>query len=225
MTRRGPPVDDTPSGPRRDGGERTAAAPSTAAEIHDSAHAGGTHAPAMARTPPRRSRPGRRPPPHRCACCAGVPIETTVAALRDEVERFGWTYVHVDGEEPWTYTIGLHRHASVELVVTGLDGFGGREALDAVAARLHVVIGHLGMGRPDELSALDRRWRLVDVDEDAWLAGPFALWPPVMLPEPDDALPPVVQVLWCDEDGRFPDDAACAPFVVAHQPLLGGRPA
>lgn len=134
------------------------------------------------------------------------------------MERYGWTSVHVDCEQPWSYTIGLREHAGCELVVTGLDGIGGYDALDAIAARLHVVVAHLGMDVPRELPALGRRWRLDDVDEAEWATDRFALSWAVH----DDIGPPprAVQVVWSDEDGRFPDDPSCDPLVVAQQPLL-----
>jgi hypothetical protein len=59
-----------------------------------------------------------------------------------------------------------------------------------------------------------RQWLMLDT-------GRMAVWFEDYPRRPD---PSVVQLVWSDVDGRFPDDPLCDPLVTCSQPMLRDDP-
>lgn len=120
---------------------------------------------------------------------------------------------------PWSYSIGFHERNHPEVVVFG------REPDDAVAL-LNWVRRREATERPIALGSiilLDGNWVRFDSVPEQWVSGPdnpMGTWFAHYGVGVDHvAAPEVIQVVWADGDGRFPDEAGCDPDVVACQPV------
>jgi hypothetical protein len=141
-----------------------------------------------------------------------TPFEQRI--IRD-VEEYGWFGLSAgpredsdDVREWWTYTIGLPKtHGWPELIVFGLDASDGHSLIAAAIEQCekknvaphkgqrlfedtpgyHVLVG--------EGAAIPRSY----FNSANWFAGHHGM------PEPNR-----LQLLWPDENGRFPDDPFCS---------------
>ncbi|MFM9033518.1 MAG: DUF4262 domain-containing protein [Mycobacterium sp.] len=59
--------------------------------------------------------------------------EDYLDSLRDMITRYRWAVQFVEGERPFAYTIGLHRHGLPELLVTGLQPQPSAHLLNSIA--------------------------------------------------------------------------------------------
>lgn len=120
---------------------------------------------------------------------------------------------------PWSYSIGFHERGHAEVVLFG------READEAVAT-LNWVRRRELTDRPvatGSIILLDGNWVRFDPVPVQWVVGsddPMGMWFAHYGVGVDHLAPPrVVQLVWADADGRFPDEDGCDPDVVAVQPV------
>jgi len=126
--------------------------------------------------------------------------------------------------QSWCYTVGLCELQHPELVVVGLPP-------DAAHHVMTWTYEQARSGRPLESGIeyeLDHVGvKLVEVP-DTWLAADssrMTLWLQHYGPGRTTlGLPRVMQALWADADGLFPDDPACDPAVREMQPVLAAAP-
>ncbi|MFN2556233.1 MAG: DUF4262 domain-containing protein, partial [Nitriliruptorales bacterium] len=145
--------------------------------------------------------------------------------IHGTIERHGWAIVAVgspyDRDAPWAYTIGLSAgYDHPEFVITGALDCGAvfNELAAAVTAGKRFL-----PGLPD-IEVLGIRARIGEVHPDEWSSGRLAAWVDYYgalgPPRPE---PAAVQVIWPDEQGRFPGergfDEGC-PRMGECQPLL-----
>ena len=125
---------------------------------------------------------------------------------------------------PWSYTVGLSQVGEPELVLLGLDPISAHLAISWVATQALA-------GRPVPLDQpFDLRHvatKVVDVPDEWLLTDPerMAVWfADREHHERPSGLPRVRQVVWADDQGRFPDDASYRPPVALVQPMLRDDP-
>lgn len=123
---------------------------------------------------------------------------------------------------PWSYTIGLADDGHPELVTFGLDQRASMKVLNWAASRSRCpdcgvdpgTIADRADGVPIRFDAVPVGW-ITDAAVD-----PMGRWWAHYAPGRRSLAPPrVVQCVWADADGRFPDDPACDPAVAACQPV------
>ncbi|MFC7536798.1 DUF4262 domain-containing protein [Sphingomonas sp. GCM10030256] len=147
--------------------------------------------------------------------------------ILDDVEDYGWSAMSVaprvesdDAKEWFTYTIGLPKSYSwPEIVCFGIDGQTAHGILtDAIAeckergARPHAaMLLHKTLGGQDALLADGSRIPDPYLGSAIWYARYAGL----------DGPPEKLQLLWPDENGRFPHDPACDPEVRQLQTPMG----
>ncbi len=157
-----------------------------------------------------------------CKICDPPPDKATwddgTRKLVDDVHSFGWHVVNVGGGEGlprWAYTVGLtHTFGGPELVMCGLDGplmhrclnTAGRAARGGMARRDDALVS-------DVLEGFDVRLRDVAAGWGRSLFGNLRWVTRV-------AEPAVVQVVWPDKEGHFPDDPAFPPALADRQGQL-----
>lgn len=192
------------------------------------------------------SKKSRRHRPRGRGCPGGrdVPF-TTFAVGTGTCDRPGCRCQEIT--TPWSYTVGRSRRGRAELLTTGLSDpdeiawLCGRIAHEIDA---HDLLGRVGVGQPftmldfgdaayaeytpEELRAIElQRFRLDEVGE-AWLRtdpGRMAHW--VRRFRAGDRvtrMPTLLQIVWSDEEGRFPDDPTCELSVRDEQALLADDP-
>lgn len=118
------------------------------------------------------------------------------------IKRHGWALIGVfpaagDTGQPFTYTVGLSAQFLPELVVYGLDQQSAGALLNAVAANM-VDKGELKPGdRVDDILADGRTLAVIDLDpaDAADLAMVHSIYGPLLSAR---------QVVWPDENGKFP---------------------
>ncbi len=120
---------------------------------------------------------------------------------------------------PWSYSIGFHERAHPEIVVFGCEP-------DRAVTMLNWVRRRELTERPVSDGAiilLDGNWVRFDRLPADWITGrddPMGTWFAHYGVGVDHVEPPsVMQLVWADEAGRFPDEDGCDPDVVAAQPL------
>lgn len=148
-------------------------------------------------------------------------IERVMADVARTVKELGQCVISVfpdpeEGEQGFTYTVGLEKDTGYELVVMSLDPVVATHILNYV--RLGVLAGEtLAMdGLPDV------RWCnapvvFIEVDPvkvDQMLCVACAY---------HHRVPKALQMVWPDEAGFYPDDPRCNEQAVKLQPLLSGR--
>jgi hypothetical protein len=137
----------------------------------------------------------------------------------DDVEEYGWSGMSVaprvdsdDAEEWFTYTIGLSRSYSwPEIVCFGVDAKAAHGILtDAIAeCKERNIPPHPGMLLHKTLGGLDAMLVNGSAIPDPYLGS--AIWYARYIGL--DVPPEKLQLLWPDENGRFPGDPACDPEV------------
>jgi hypothetical protein len=126
--------------------------------------------------------------------------------LIDTVGRHGWTVLAIPDGEPagWAFTVGLwHHHRSPEIAIFGLDPHTMHRALNAIGAQI-------AQGRPARVS--DGVKPVADGWQGAYFGTAIGFY--------RDGTVPFFQMLWPDDDGRFPGRPDCAPPARDGQPRL-----
>lgn len=126
--------------------------------------------------------------------------------LVDDVHSFGWHVVNAsdgDGLPRWAYTVGLtHTVGGPELVMCGLDGPLLHRCLNAAGRAVRAGLDRAdGALVGDVLDGFDVQLRTVAPGWGAALFDRLRWFTRV-------AEPAVVQVVWPDQEGHFPDDPA-----------------
>jgi hypothetical protein len=143
-----------------------------------------------------------------CAMCASESYERVVADLAETVREHGWAVRVVYGEgqrPPWAYTVGLGASGLPELVVTGLPAERAVELLNDWAE--HLLESGVAPA-PGERPAAALEYAEV-AEPDAHLVHAVALYGEGRR---------AVQLVWADEEGRWPWEPG-----VGGQPVLGAR--
>jgi Domain of unknown function (DUF4262) len=159
-----------------------------------------------------------------CELCDGVPYGQVMAGTRERIERNGFTMLGVEGARTWTYTIGLQAGFDhPELVMTGIDPRGANRVLTDVAQR--VMAGERFDSASPELDLGYVPVRFGEVHPRQWALGRFNGWLNYYA-WLDEGRPhcDAVQVMWPDDELRFPPDP---DFCHEHgdcQPLLSIPP-
>jgi hypothetical protein len=148
-------------------------------------------------------------------------MDAVLQKYADRIDRYGWAVVGVSGlpEEPWStfaYSVGLTRIGAPELILFGLCPHTGARILNVLAGR--VLSGEVlvdgdevpppsTIGPPIRLGAVP-----VDVVDDYLLiahrfypAEPFGVR--------------ALQVIWPDDEGRWPWEPTVDPEVAMMQPV------
>jgi len=121
---------------------------------------------------------------------------------------------------PWSYTIGLVERAHPEVVTFGLAPVHALAVLnwvhdrDVAGARIPTGAVERFDGVPITLRPVPAQW-ITSADDPLgqWFAH-YSVGRPRLDP------PEVVQLLWADDDDRFPGELGCDPEVEAMQPRL-----
>jgi hypothetical protein len=193
------------------------------------------------RNPPNRrhQRPPSRPTPK--------PVTdklVRLARLSASIRRDGFTVVTVGGvcgkpgcpcanrdgfgDEVWSFTIGRHQIGQPELVITGdLDA----EEITWIMSRVvHEIDHHSLLVRAEQGELLEfapLRFRLDPVPPE-WLdTDPARMqdwFEMYSVPGTRCDPPELLQVVWSDTEGAFPDDPECDPDVRQVQVLLAQHP-
>lgn len=131
------------------------------------------------------------------------------------IAKSGWMVQSVIGQPPFGYTVGLSRRGLPELVMVGLPPKTAHTILNAIARRLVDGACTIEDGKLDHevlqgFPAIYRKVPPAAVQDH--LRVLIALSPAEQPPE-------VFQVVWPDQMGNFPGDAAADPQMVACQDL------
>jgi len=121
----------------------------------------------------------------------------------------------------WSYTIGLVEDDLPELVAFGLCFDDAAFMLNWAARRARCPHCGVDPGTVVELGDFPIRFDAVPVE---WaidtVADPLGCWwAHYSVGRSAVPAPSIVQCVWADGDGRFPDDPECDPAVVAAQPV------
>jgi hypothetical protein len=148
-------------------------------------------------------------------------LDATDRKLLADVEEYGWhcRHIHDEGRLPyWTFTIGVFQTwQHPELVVFGLRDTVAHDLLNQLVER--VKAGEtFGPGRDydDVLESFGCRFVRVDAQWYSPFLG-YAQW----FYETEDGFP-VLQLVWPDEQGRYPWDEGYA-ITDGSQPVLVSR--
>ena len=139
------------------------------------------------------------------------------------VDKHGWMVMSVaprthsdDPEEWWSYTIGLTKTFQwPELICFGLGGKVAHPVLNDAVAELQRrnLRPSPGVVLADVLDSFDAKLIAPFPMSSDYLGSAIWFSRHFDLPIP----PPVVQLVWPDKDGRFPDDPLCAEGVKHEQ--------
>lgn len=127
---------------------------------------------------------------------------------------------HEAEPRPWSYTIGFAERGHPEVVAFGLDPTAAVDTMNWVRRR-EVEDRCVAAGT---VILLDGRWVRFDAVDPRWVADdrvdPMGMWfAHYEIGRDGIEPPPVLQLVWADGTGRFPDDPGCDPAVVAAQPV------
>jgi len=140
-----------------------------------------------------------------CYLCDGGTYDELLFDQYGKILKYGFTTVMIESPPLWAYTIGLvESFGHPELTVAGLPSCCSYSIIDPLTERIR------DGERFDTLSPpLTLEWgtvRFADVHAAQWEKGRFNGWLNYYgaldheLPDPD-----VLQVVWADTAGRFPD--------------------
>lgn len=129
-----------------------------------------------------------------------------------------------DDGDAWSYTVGLAEQGHAELVVLGLAPVIVLELVTSVVER-HRAGDPLREGEARVFGGVPLRLEAIPAD---WLAHDperMSMWIQHYLPGRRTLhAPPIAQLLWGDDLGRFPGQPGCDPHVEAAQPRLSVDP-
>lgn len=158
--------------------------------------------------------------------------------IAHRIERFGFTTIAVNTGEcsvpgcsgpehsgpTWTYSIGMLEHEHPEIVIVGAPPGLAYQLIESAFEWHHSRLS-LPFGRQDRVSTVGATCTTVPVPDRCWLESNLmgywhnyygtVGWP--HLGELDDA---VLQLVFADEQGRFPWDEGCDAALVQNQPII-----
>jgi len=123
-----------------------------------------------------------------------------------------------DAEGPgYVFSIGLYlNYAHAELVMFGLAGSDAAKVINVIRDRAAAGRSYAAGDVCDDLP-LERKVCFVEVPLQAYPAYlGTAIWFYAKLPRPF----PCLQIVWPDQEGRFPWETGCDARLKLHQPLL-----
>lgn len=117
----------------------------------------------------------------------------------------------------YVFSIGLYlNYGHAELIMFGLAGNDAAGVINAVRDRAAAGRSYAAGDVCDDLP-LDRKVCFVEVPLSAYQAYlGTAIWFYAKLPRPF----PCLQIVWPDQDGRFPWETGCDAQLKIHQPVL-----
>ncbi|MGY3030939.1 hypothetical protein ACVIIV_000109 [Bradyrhizobium sp. USDA 4354] len=117
----------------------------------------------------------------------------------------------------YVFSIGLYlNYAHAELVMFGLAGNDAAKVINAIRDRAAAGRSYADGDVCDDLP-LERKVCFVEVPLSAYQAYlGTAIWFYAKLPRPF----PCLQIVWPDQEGRFPWETGCDPRLKIHQPVL-----
>ncbi len=135
------------------------------------------------------------------------------------IAKYGWSVqgVGAEGDEPaFSYTVGLHHSwKHPEVIVFGLPHDVAQGVLNTVGERIQRgEIFRPGVEYPDVLEGFDLRLRAVSEAQSFKQHVGYALW--YYQGQRFDLL----QLLWPDKHGCFPDERRAPEWLTQSQPLL-----
>lgn len=141
------------------------------------------------------------------------------AFIQQAVEQFGWAVQSIDesrSEPAFSYTIGLHKSFQhPELIVFGLPHEAAQRLLNIVGERIRAGTRfEQGVAYADLVHGHDVRFRAAEDPKSLHEHVGYALW--YYQGEPFELL----QVVWPDAKGAFPDAAQAPAWLRKSQPLL-----
>lgn len=145
-------------------------------------------------------------------------------SIEANISRCGWHATAVFGgpEPPWVYTIGIiETWSHPELIVFGLDAGSAHWLLSAVVDDLKAGVAH-ETGRDTEFDLDGTRVCLLPVSDRYWRPNYDYLlwWPRYYRARGSDLQPEALQLVWSDEEGRFPWDDGFDTKLARLQPFL-----
>ena len=125
--------------------------------------------------------------------------------------------------DQWIYTVGLVESGLPELVMVGAVPPDAQQLVANLARQL-LAGGQLRYGEP--LHDLHQPYILQPLNEQWFTHDPsrMALWVEHYGTGGHGHVPQLVQVIWADNDGRFPGDPLCARACAQSQILLADDP-
>lgn len=137
--------------------------------------------------------------------------------LEEMIASAGWAVIAtatVSDDLPFAYTVGLTTHGLPELVITGLEAAVTHQLLNTAAAmaRAGAPLTH-GQRLPEVIDGF--AMTVLDATEGIERIG---VWPGAALERYGDSVR-LFQLVWPDQNARFPWDPGCA-LPPAAQPVL-----
>jgi hypothetical protein len=144
--------------------------------------------------------------------------------ILDDVKNFGWHAVAIvdDPALTFVYTVGLMETVNhPELCVFGLKSDSAHQLLSAMVGMIRRGHGFFAGERFEDHARNPLR---IDSVSEHWHPQFFgyAMWHCRHRGKIGSLK--MMQVLWSDRDGRFPDEVDCKPEVAAAQPILREPP-
>lgn len=148
-------------------------------------------------------------------------VELFLARQAEVIDRVGWLVLHVfpEADDPpdvaaFAYTVGLSARGHPELLATGLPPQAGHGLLNELAGRVHADARRFQHGELVSNPAGDQAVVIIDAQPSG------EIFPALAFKRYGPARVRVQQVLWPDEQGRFPGERGYAVERFP-QPLLG----
>jgi hypothetical protein len=143
--------------------------------------------------------------------------------IRERIAKHGWTHIGVFNTEetpadefgpPFTYSVGLTERGMPEIVILGLPP---KMAMGLINDTVHMWTeeGVSAFNVPVQgiLKGMPVMYLEVEPEKESWYFSATRRFY-------GDRVKPV-QMIWPDEDGRFPWQEGFNPKFLPHQPLLG----
>lgn len=145
-----------------------------------------------------------------------------VESFKQDVVEVGWTVAAVTGDRTgcdWAYSIGLQRsYGHPELIIVGVDAPLAGAIVQALADAVEAGVDLRGR---DDLRIGPMSFRTAPVDDLFCSQGDWFILGREVMSGWGERWPATLQVIWADEDGRFPERAD-DPEWFLRQPLLTG---
>lgn len=162
---------------------------------------------------------------HRCRCliCADYGdrdrLDAVDTKLVKDIGERGWGVMMIPGDEisrGWAFTVGLwHSYSSPEIAMFGLDVHDMTDCLNVLGDQ--VRDGRSLVADEETDLVLERHPVVLKTVADGWAEAFFGTSTGFYRATPEV---PFLQVLWPDQDGRFPGSPGCAADYLTAQPSL-----
>jgi hypothetical protein len=152
-----------------------------------------------------------------CRYCNGLTKEQNFAWYREKINTTGWAVISVEADEEaaFAYTLGLTRfHGHPEILIAGLPGTMAGYVLNDLGRE--VGLGHRFEHGQLAHSDDGRTLQFVQIEDPSLLTEAQALYS-----TRQTGLIPALQVVYTDEDGRWPWDNPCPNCAWYEQPVFG----